>query len=326
MGQASYNDWGFTCGRIAALEGLMMPYEFFVSLAQAARPEDLFHRLQDSAAKDWMVPGASAWEDWGALLEARYSSQVESLWRDTPAAELPNMFLLPNDYLNLKRALRGQSDFPFPAVVFNQDCLNAAAVGDYGLLPESLRPVLSDWQGISSPDPLVLDAILDGACLHHILESVTALESTPLNAWAEEYVLYRVIVMLWRAANAGRSLKDFQRNLPSLGRVDNVLGGLYKAPTPEAWEGLLPGALGEAHREVVQHQGSEPIAMFCRLMDNVLTAETRRLKLTAPGPERVMAYCWGVRVETSNYKLAISGSLNRIAPDLLSERLRECYV
>ena len=323
------HEWGFVCGRISALEGELMTYEFFLALASLERPEELFHRLQDTSLRDFILPGAASWEDWSTIIDTYVHNRVMSLRRDSPDPAIANIFSLAEDYLNLKRALMNQGSYPFLTSILSEEKLAAVAGGDSNLLPDILRPsvaLLSTSVGGDADNPFLVDIVLDGAYFRHYVALGASLNAPSITMWVNERALERALVVLWRAMRAGHPLKLYQQYFLPIGDYDGVIRDLMATSDPQAWGGLVPGAMGEFWRECQQYPEDEQIARFEALAANYLTELAKQAKLQTAGPERVAGYLWGLWVEAFNLKLVISGQLNRLEREILKSRVRGCYV
>ena len=329
--------WGFTCGRISVLEGKLLANDFFQSLVALERTEDVFHRLQDTPLRDSMVPGAVSWEDWGSIIDAYYRDLVISLWRGSPARAEANFLILTYDYLNLKRAIQHQGgaggvtppEYPFCMMLFPPDRLAAVASGNVSLLPDHLRPsaaMLTAGSGGGEENPFLVDMVLDGAYLRHLLALGADMDIPLITEWLKERVLAQAVVVLWRAARDGRPLKPYQQHFLPIGPFNGVLNELITTGDPRTWGNALPGMIGDLWAEAQQRPEDEQVIYFEQLVANYLTSLARRGKSQTAGPERVFGYMWGLYIEMFNLKLAISGRLNGIDADILKSRLRECYV
>ena len=324
----SQNKWGFACGRVSALEGRLVPYDFYVSLAQLERADELFHRLQDTSLRDFMVPGAVSWEDWSGIIDAYVNTTVISLRGDSPNSALADLFTLAEDYLNLKRAVMSRAPYTFLASLFSEARLSEVAAGNSSLLPDVIRPAIAQLStmGADAQDAVVVDTVLDGAYLRHYLALAAQVGAPLIDFWARERVLSRAVTVLWRAVRAGRSTKVFQQYFLPLGDLNGIVTDLAATNDPRAWAGILPGKTGDLFREALEAAEDDQVARFEHLAGNYLTDIARRTKLQTAGPERVAGFLWGLWVEAFNLKLVISGKLNRIESDALKARVRETYV
>lgn len=322
------HSWGFVCGRVSVLEGRLVSSDFFTGVVAVERSEDLLHRLQETQMRDYIAPGSS-WEDWSTVIDVFFHDQAVSLRGGSPDPTLANMFLLSEDYLNIKRALLGLGTYPFCTGTFSTEQLNAIAAGNHGLLPAELRAPVAELGGQITSDGnsrMLLDLALDGAYLRQILAMGKSLGVPLLDAWLQEMTLARAAVALWRAVRGGVPMRLYQQHFLPVGEFNHVLNELAGAGDPQTWGALLPGQVGTLWQEAVQLPEDEQIMRFGVLMYDYLTSVARRAKLQTAGPERVFGYLWGLLVEIYNLKLVINGRLNGIDADILRPRLRECYV
>jgi len=322
------HEWAFTCGRVSALEGRLVTHDFFLGLVATERSDDLLHRLQDTQLRDYVGPGSS-WEDWTTVIDTYFHDQVVSLRETCPNKALPNLFLLSEDYLNVKRAILGLGTYPFCSGLFGPDTLTSVAAGNYAAMPMELRGALAELGGQTAVDDqarLVLDVVLDGAYLRHLFAIAKELNVPVLSAWISDMTLARAVVALCRAVRSGIPARVYQQHFLPVDPHTHTLTELMGAGAPETWGALLPGDIGALWQTASQEGEDEQITRFGVLAYNHLTKSIRRAKLQTSGPERVFGYLWGLLVEAYNLKLIISGRLNGIVPDLLRRRLRECYV
>ena len=325
----SQNKWGFTCGRVSVLEGRLIPYEFFETLAGLEKVDDLFHRLQDTSLREHMVPGAVSWEDWSTILDTYVHDQVVSLRRNCPDPEIADLFTLSEDYLNLKRAVQNRSGYPFNMNVFPEARLAEVAAGATGLLPDIVRPAVAALAGVSGGDAesqMLVDVVLDGAYLRHYMGLADQLGVPVVREWVKLRVLGRALVVLWRAARAGHPLKLYQQHFLPIGDLNGLITDLCSTADPRAWGALIPGNMGDLWNQALEVEEDEQVSRFELLSANHLTALSRRAKLQTAGPERVAGYLWGLWVEAFNLKLVISGKLNKLDTGLLKSRIRDTYV
>lgn len=320
--------WGFACGRISALEGSLLSTELFQSLVVLERTEDIFHRLQDTFLREWMVPGAVNFTDWTATIDDYFQGQAMSLRKDLPEPALANLFLLSYDYLNLKRAVLGQTVFPFTPNLFPAERLTAVAAGDSSLLPAHLRPVVAALANVAGSETgsAVVDLALDGAYLRHLLDIGETLDNPLVNACLNDLALGQAILALWRTVAAGASLKLYDRHFLPLGKFNGILLELIASSDVRTWRSAIPGEIGDCFEAAQQVAEEEQMLRFDQLLSNHIMAMAQQGKLQTSGPERVFGYLWGLSVEAYNLKVLISGRINGISPDVLKSRLRTCYV
>lgn len=323
------NKWGFACGRVSALEGRLISQETFHILAGLKQVQDIFNRLQETALREHMTHGALTWEDWSTVIDNYVHATILSLKQCSPNGAVSDIYSLSDDYLNLKRAVQNRGSFPFGKSQFDENRLTEVAAGNPSLLPQIIRPAISQvvgGVGANESSQFVLDIILDGAFLRHYLHLAEKTEAPFIVYWAEQRVLGRALVALWRAARAGQALKSFPAHFLPLGEFNGLITEICSLPDPKSWAPLIPGRIGDLWLQAFEVVEDEQVSTFETLLCNYLTDLAQRTKLQTAGPERVAGYLWGLWVEAYNLKLLISGKLNDLDTDLLKKRIRNTYV
>lgn len=320
--------WGFVSGRISVLESGFMPKEFLLNMINIEKVDDVIALLQDTFLKDYISPGA-VWlgEDFGTIFDRCFYDLAVSLRGDCPTTLPVDIFLLQADYLNLKAALTGKKTFLFPSGIFSYEMLSSIADGDYGALPLPFKES-PEWSGtdIFNIMPGDLDIMLDGSYLRHLLLLSNQTESEMI----KKYIRYRVqsylVIILWRALNQGISLKRYQQYLPPVGDFTPLIDDLAGISNLENWRGIIGGEIGEIFFECCAYEEKAHISIFDYRVMNYLLHIVHDGAYQTAGPERVFAFLMGLHVELQNLKLVVTGRLNRIDPDFLKQRLKDCYV
>ncbi len=318
--------WGFVSGRISVLEGRLLPREFFLNLIAQEHVGDLFQHLQDTFLRDFLTPG-TVWDDFSDVCDRCFYEMALSLKGDAPSSLPVDLFLLQGDYLNLKAALAGSANFPFHFGLLSQEKLIPIRDGDPADLPVSFRESEAGIAGESGKiDPAILEIILDGSYLRHLLSMARQLKSELVSAYIFDRVLSYAVIILWRALKQQQPLRRYQQYLLPLEDVTPVVTELSGMPNTENWPSVVGGEVGEILSESVRLAEDEQIPGFELKVADHLTKMSRDGKMQTAGPERVFAFLVGLQAEIQNMKLVVMGRLNRIDQSLLRQRLREGYV
>ncbi len=318
--------WGFVSARISVLEARLLPREFFLNLIAQEHLEDLVQHMQETFLRDSISPGA-VWSDFSDLCDRFFYEMALSIREESPSSLPADLFLLGGDYLNLKSALTGSSEFPFNFGLLSQEKLMAVSHGDYTDLPPALRESESGFMGDSGEmDPAILDIILDGAYLRNLLAMAGKIGSQLITAYIHDRVLSHIVIILWRALRQQQPLRRYQQYLLPVGDFNHVITELSGTPNIDNWPSVVGGEVGDILSESIELQGDEQISGFELRVSNHLTRFARDGKIQTAGPERVFSFLAGLHVEVQNLKLVMNGRLNRIDQALLRQRLRECYV
>jgi V/A-type H+-transporting ATPase subunit C len=318
--------WGFVSARISVLEGRLLPREFFLNLIAQEHMGDLLQHLQESFMKDYLSPGA-VWDDFGDLCDRCFHDMALSVKGDCPSSLPVDLFLLQGDYLNLKSALKGSSDFPFRFGLLPQEKLLGIGQGDRADIPPSLEPSeIGMAREAGEIDPAILDIVLDGAYLRNLLSIAKEIHSELITEYINDRVLSFIIILLWRALRQEQSLRRYQQHLLPLGDFTPVVNELSSMPNAENWPSAVGGVVGSLLSESLELPKDEQIPGFALRAMNHLTKIARDGKTLTAGPERVFSFLVGLQAEIQNLKLVVNGRLSRIDRSLLRQRLGEGYV
>jgi vacuolar-type H+-ATPase subunit C/Vma6 len=214
--------------------------------------------------------------------------------------------------------------FPFPTGILHLDKLQEIAGGEWDGLPLSLAGHISDPEEEIDPD--IIDVILDGAYLRHLLMLAEELNSTIISEYINDQVLSSLVSILWRALNQDMQMRRFQIYLPPLGKFTNMIDELSDVEKPEEWPSVIDGAIGACVTGALTKPRDEQVSFFELLVTNHLTRLMSAGRLQTAGPERVFTFLTGLNVEMQNLKLVVAGRLNRISRDTLRLKLKDCYV
>ena len=318
--------WGFVSARISVLEGKLLPREFFLNFIAQEHMDDPLQHLQETFLREYLSP-ATVWEDFTGVCDRCFHEMALSIKEDSPSSLPADFFLLQGDYLNLKGALKGSSDFQFPFGLLPQEKLMDIGLGDRADLPRSLQR--SDVRAPGEPDevePEVLDIFLDGAYLRNLLSIAQELKSELVSAYIRGRVLSYVVIVLWRALRQQQPLRRYEQYLLPLGDLSPIVSELSGMPSVESWPSVLEGAIGEILSESLELDQDDQISGFELRIANHLTRIAGHAKMQTAGPERVFSFLVGLQVEIQNLKLVVNGRRNRIDRTLLRQRLKESYV
>lgn len=318
-------EWGFVCGRISALEGKLLSKEFFHSLIEQHHADDIFQHFHDSLIQDYLGPGIP-WEDFSAVADRCFYDLAVSIREECPSPVPANLFLLQNDYLNIKNALSGMEGIPFLPGIMTPENIEALASYDYSDLPSVFRERSTGAAlDLDEIDNSLSDIVADGSYLRHLLELAEELGNPLISSCVHDRVLAYAVSSMWRALRQGRELVQFVNYFLPIGEENPVLLEMAGTPDPSAWHEIIGGEIGEILFHVLQMPSDEQVPIFELRVMNALIQSASDARIETAGPERVYAFLLGFQAEIQNLKLVVSGRLNRIDKDLLVQRLRHVY-
>lgn len=318
-------EWGFVCGRISALEGKLLSKDFFRTILEMHHTDDIFQHFQGSLIEDYLDPGIP-WEDFSAVADQCFYDMAVSIRDESPSPVPADLFLIKNDYLNIKSGLAGIPGTPFPPGVMPHEKVEAIMDGDYSELPSSFGAKLTDAGiDLDDMDPSISDVFIDGAYMRHLFEISEKIDSPMIHDCIDIRILGYAITSLWRISRQDRAVNELIQYLFVPEDESRVVLDLADAADPAQWPAIVGGEIGDLLARTLQASYDEQISTFeLKIINFILHMVTQARKETS-GPERVFAFLMALEAEMQNLKLVVTGKINRIDPDILDQRLRYIY-
>lgn len=318
-------EWGFVCGRISVLEGKLLPREFFPSIIEMHHAEDVFQHLQGTLVEDYLDPGIP-WDDFSAVADQCFYDHAVSIRTDSPSPVPADLFLIKNDYLNIKSALSGMEDIRFLPGTVSENMIESIIDGEYDDLPPAFRErITGSALNIDEIDQSLSDVFVDGAYLRHMLWLASAIDSPVIKSCVTELVSGHVVSALWRILRQGRDLRQVVDYLLPVGEINLLVLELADNQNTSAWPEIIGGELGDLLSRALQMPFDEQVSTFELKIMNLVLHMAAFARLETAGPERVFAFLMALEAEIQNLKLVVTGKVNRIDPGILALRLRYVY-
>ena len=267
--------------------------------------------------------------------EVMLQEEREKLWSfvDEIVADrsIFDVFKLPNDYNNLKAALKASvMKFDYPGIYISESTVDpeqiAAAIKErnYEALPDSMREVAEKAHSIflKTGDGQLCDIIVDRACLDAILKAGEDTHDDFLKMYAEIKVASTEIKIAVGAALTGKG-KDFLNTaIAECGTLDKELLINAAANGEEAICAYLENT---DYADAVPELKSSPAA-FERWCDNLITARMKPQLYEAFGLGPISAYILARENEIKSVRIILSGKQNGFSNEMIAERVRDSYV
>lgn len=315
--------WGFVCGRVSVLEGQLVSEGFYSTLLQQGNTEEMLRQLQGLPFEAANMGGASG-DQWTQLLDLHYTDLMLSLRHDSPNPAVVDLFLLSGEYFNLKQALTKKTLYPFPKLLITEEALAAARIGDYSRLPDFAREIAEPAEGAprEKEPALPLELMADIAYLKHYLELANTTGAPLIQAYAQEFVLSRVILLLWRARRLGLSIQPYQGVLKDLEIDQTQVTEMMRLTNSAEWGAVIGGRLGALFEESLEAREHRQPAVLEQRVSEELAKLAQLGRSQVFGPERLFAFLVAISQELYNLKLVVSGRLKRIELPILRHELR----
>lgn len=294
-------------------------------LATAGSMEEALKILRD---RGWGNGGS---EDPESILQA----EREKLWSfiDEIVADrsIFDVFKLPNDYNNLKAALKESvMKFDYPGIYISESTVDpeliAAAIKerDYKALPESMQEVAEQAHSLflKTGDGQICDIMVDRACLDEILKAGKATKDDFLKMYAEIKVASTDIKIAVRAALTGKGRDFLDMALAECETIDKAALIDAAAIGVEAISSYLGST---AYADAVPMLKESPAAFEC-WCDNLITQRMKPQLYESFGLGPISAYILARENEIKSVRIILSGKQNGFSNEMIAERVRDSYV
>lgn len=255
-------------------------------------------------------------------------SFINELTKDLTPFEV---LLLPNDYNNLKAAIKSVVTQTTPHNVYYQSgaipvetIVKAAEEGDFSSLPESMRVVAKEAYTtfIQTGDGQLCDAMLDRACLVEMYDTGKKSKNEVIEKYTELFVAVTNIKIAVRCAKTGKSLSFIEASLAPCDTLDvKRLAEAASKSIDEVYKYLDISKYSEA-ADAIKHSSSA-FEKWCddKIMSLIKEQKTNPFTI---GP--LFAYVIARQNEISIVRIILSGKTNELPDEIIRERLRDMYV
>ncbi len=242
-----------------------------------------------------------------------------------------NVLLLPNDYHNLKAAIKmvytgreEKSLFLSHCTINAETILEAVKTQDYSLLPGHMRSSAEEAYQVltETGDGQLCDLIIDKAALEALYAAGKEQTDDVLKLFTELKIASSNIKIAMRAQRTGKSLEWIQRALAPCDSLDiELLSQAAASNLEEVYDYLRHTEYEEGINELKQS-----LSFFERWCENRLIQEIRPQKYNPFTIGPIAAYLIARDNEIKTVRIILLGKLNQLSNQSIRERLRIMYV
>lgn len=329
-----YKDTEYTyiSAKVRAMENSLVGRDCLERMISAEDTESAASYLREYGLD---LVGLSA-ADREAVLTEALGEGIAAIERNAPSPELFAFFRYPYDCSNIKSLIkckiRGIDPEPLlfsVGSVPKKELAEAFSKNDFSPLPENMAKAAqkASQAYAETKNPQLIDFILDKACFDDIeacaqksgiayIKDITSARADLTNFM----ICLRILRM-----NCGTYAEDLlEQALIDCGRIGKKR---FKRAFSEGEEGLISALFGAGYRSL-----SAKLSPGCsleraeKLCDNARTELVCRAKRVTFGVEIPLAYIAALETEIQNIRIVLAGKDAGSSPDIISERIRECYV
>lgn len=317
-------EYTFAVARIRSNETRLMNAQDLNAVISSAGYDEAVRRLND---KGYNIEG----KDYGAALNEKMQSEWELIASLLPDKKEFDSILLPNDFKNLKVALKAfvcekETDglFSYPCVYDPEEIKKHVFERKNDKLPECLQHCDRSAYRILTQTRFaqLADSVIDRASMEWALKTAKKADNTIMSEIAETIAAVSDIKILYRCIPAGKAQSFMERAVCACAAFDKA--ELIKA----AVNGM------DAFADFVSHTKYSALASalkesptaFEKACDDALMKVLYRGKYENFGISAIAAYYFAVKTEIMNVRIILSAKLNGLPDDTIRERMRLLYV
>lgn len=315
----------YAVARIRSKELQLLDDQFINQLMAAPGYNECLKLLLD---KGWAKEGITELEQMLKHEQEETWDFISDLVEDMSAFDV---LLLPNDYHNLKAAIKmvytGSED---ENIFLNHGSIDAGTIleavksQDFTLLPEHMRSAAGEAYRVltETGDGQLCDLIIDKAALEAIYSAGKEQSDEVLKLFAEMKTASANIKVAVRAQRTGKSLEWIQRALAPCDTLDvEILARAAVSGFDEICEYLMQTEYAEGVDEL-----KRSLSHFERWCDDRLIQRIQPQKYNPFTLGPLAAYLLARDNEIKTVRIILLGKLNEISEEAIRERLRIMYV
>lgn len=319
------NDYLFAVASVRALENNLLKQS---DLEQLINAEDYKKATALLSDKGYDL---NSGQDYSEVLDSELLKVWDYVSAAAPEADALKLFIVKNDFQNLKAALKAEvmkynaeDFFVTPCIIEHKDLLECVSNRRFNDLPEYISEAAE--QAFSTltktGNGQLCDAIIDTATLKTILSLAESSGDNVLCEYARLYCVAADIKTAYRAVKTGK-------NSVFLGYAIAECSGLNKNDIinaalegEEAFSDYLNNS-GLSDYNSALEQGGSVFEKFC---DDKMLEAIKKAKMTAFGISPLAAYFVAKETEIKCLRIILSAKQSYVSSEIIRERMRELYV
>ena len=329
--------FAYGVGRIRAIEKRLLDRSKLEKMIDSKTPEDALKILIDAgygeSSGGISYSRANGYE---RLLREERKKLYRLLSELTEKSDALNVFLLNNDYHNIKVLLKAEflginaDDLLLePATIPVENMKMIIRDRSFKQMPGYMSQAIEESIDIfnRTRDPQQIDLILDRAYFRHIVE----LANNAGLDFIKEFVVTSIdltnIKTFIRLKRLNMPVDFLKKNLIQGGKID-INTFIDSAGKP--LEAFIETMKKTSYEKIFTKDGNVSqdinIASFEKRTDDYIMAMIKKGKYKTFGIEPLIGYLLAKETEFKNIRIIMVGKINNITSDIIRERLRETYV
>lgn len=319
-------EYTYAVARIRAKEMKLLTKNDLNALLSAKSYDECLRLLQD---REWGEEGKTLSAP--ALLKAEREKTWALMRELVSDMSVFNVFLIPNDFHNLKvsikaitRGIKPDGMFIENGTAGAQDIYDAVSKREYSLLPEYLQEPAKEALTalLQTSDGQLCDVILDKASLEAVYRAGQESDNEVVRLYAEVTVAAADVKIAARCVKTGKSAEFIKR---SLAYCDTLNPSLLAKAAAKSLDDVYSYLQATDYAGAVGALKESPTA-FEKWCDDLLIEKIKPQKWEPFTIGPLVAFIIARENEIKAVRLILSAKLNALDSEAVKERLRDMYV
>jgi V/A-type H+/Na+-transporting ATPase subunit C len=322
--------------RLRVLENKLLDRTKIERMIDSGTPEEALKVLSESEYSS-SVSALKRAQDYEKFLSEELERVYKLLQDISPVKEPVEIMSLKYDYHNIKVLLKGKAlkkDLESLLIKVGtvpveklQQYIENEEYRDLGvIMREAVEKAESQYK--ASKDPQVLDIILDNYMFSDMLYRAKDLNDDYIVNYVRIYIDLINIKTLLRVRKQGKDREFLRSVIVEGGKIDKDVFFNSLGESLDSFAGKI------AHTDyysilkqgLEEYSKSGKINVFEKLSENFVMDYMKKAKFVSFGAEPIVAYLIAKETEIKTIRIIMVGKLNKVAPELIRERLRDIYV
>lgn len=315
----------YAVARIRAVENSLLKKTDIEQVLSAKSEQEAVQILKDKG-----FSGYSAYKDAEQLLSEEEEKTLKFIKELVPDMSAFNIFLYPDDFHNLKAAVKtlihGERDgiFVNGKTVEAETIKNAVKERSFSSLPEIMRAPAKEAVDVllKTGDGQKADMIIDKAALLAIKKAAALSDNEMIKNYAELTVALSDIKIAARCAVMKKNTEFIKQALCPCETINIASLAEAAGKGQEELYSYLENTRYNGAAETLKISFFE----FEKWCDNLLMEEIKKQKTNPFTIGPIAAYYLAREMEIKSVRIALSGVINKLDENSVRERLRDLYV
>lgn len=319
------NNYLYAVANIRAHEASLLTQ---ADLEQLINASDFKKASAILADKGYAADGGT---DYSAILDKEMQKAWSLLSENAPEAEPLQIFILKNDFQNLKAVLKSEvaghnaADYLVaPSIIEGSELEAAVRERRFSDLPQYMAQAAQTAYDtlMQTGNGQLCDIVADRACLETMLAFAQQAGDATISEYAETFVLAADLKTAYRCIKTGKGRSFMETavcgtaNYKREALINAALAGM-----DAFFEFLYNGGFAEFADAI--KAGMSAFEKYC---DDRIMRVMKKAKLTAFGISPLAAYLFAKMTEIGCVRIILSAKFNGSSAETVRERMRELYV